>query len=63
MTYAAYSRYLLQTYAFSLHLAVLTIWPAVYTLGIPSLHSAGTFDRYRLTRLYCEFRYVRLRQC
>ncbi|KAL7422977.1 Glycosylphosphatidylinositol (GPI) anchor assembly protein [Cryptotrichosporon argae] len=37
-------------------LALLVAYPVVYTLGIPSIHDAGIYDRYRLTKLVCGFR-------
>lgn len=44
----------MQTYLISLELALLTTFPVVFALGLPNLYEAGTFDRYRLTRLFCE---------
>ncbi|WVQ79352.1 hypothetical protein IAT38_001449 [Cryptococcus sp. DSM 104549] len=46
----------LQTILLSLHLSILTVWPVIHTLGIPSLQDDGIFARFRLTRLFCEFR-------
>ncbi|KAJ9117759.1 hypothetical protein QFC20_000037 [Naganishia adeliensis] len=43
-----------QTLLFALHLSLLIVLPPTYALGIPSLYESGTFERYRLTRLFCE---------
>ncbi|KAJ9120099.1 hypothetical protein QFC22_002997 [Naganishia vaughanmartiniae] len=55
---APITSHVVQTYLFALHFSLLTILPTVYALGIPSLYEAGSFERYRLTRLFCELEYV-----
>nr|XP_019007836.1 uncharacterized protein I206_07470 [Kwoniella pini CBS 10737]OCF46617.1 hypothetical protein I206_07470 [Kwoniella pini CBS 10737] len=40
----------------ALHISVLTVWPVVHALGFPSIYESGTFARFRMTRLFCEFR-------
>ncbi|KAJ9121069.1 hypothetical protein QFC24_005050 [Naganishia onofrii] len=51
---APITSHFVQTYLFALHFSLLTILPTVYALGIPSLYETGSFERYRLTRLFCE---------
>ncbi|KAJ9103819.1 hypothetical protein QFC21_002281 [Naganishia friedmannii] len=51
---APITSHFVQTYLFALHFSLLTVLPTVYALGIPSLYEAGSFERYRLTRLFCE---------
>ncbi|OCF41062.1 hypothetical protein I317_05073 [Kwoniella heveanensis CBS 569] len=48
--------HLLQTALLSIHLSLLTVWPVVHTFGIPSIYDKGLAARYRMTRLFCEFR-------
>jgi phosphatidylinositol glycan class F len=45
-----------RTLLFSLNLALLTAWPIVAALGIPSIYDDGIAARYRLTRLLCAWR-------
>ena len=46
----------MSTAILSAQIGALTIFPAIYILGLPSLDSNGVAARYRLTRLLCEFR-------
>ncbi|WWC98260.1 hypothetical protein V866_005151 [Kwoniella sp. B9012] len=46
----------LHTFLLSLHVAILTVWPTVHALGVPSIFDSGTYARFRMTRLFCEFR-------
>ncbi|WVW80735.1 hypothetical protein I302_102721 [Kwoniella bestiolae CBS 10118] len=46
----------LHTALLSIHIAILTVWPTVHALGIPSIYDSGTYARFRMTRLFCEFR-------
>ncbi|WVF67734.1 hypothetical protein IAT40_002493 [Kwoniella sp. CBS 6097] len=48
--------HLLRTALLSIHLSLLTVWPVVHTFGIPSIYDKGLAARYRMTRLFCEFR-------
>ncbi|TYJ54687.1 hypothetical protein B9479_004626 [Cryptococcus floricola] len=45
-----------KTALLALHLSILTVLPVVYTLGMPSLYDKGTYARFRMTRLFCEFK-------
>ncbi|KAK1923206.1 GPI biosynthesis protein family Pig-F-domain-containing protein [Papiliotrema laurentii] len=45
----------MSTAILSAQIGALTIFPAIYILGLPSLDSNGVAARYRLTRLLCEF--------
>ncbi|BEI83926.1 hypothetical protein CcaverHIS002_0405300 [Cutaneotrichosporon cavernicola] len=45
--------HILESALLSLTLALLTAWPIVYVLGIPSLYDDGIVARWRLTRLVC----------
>ncbi|WVN86904.1 uncharacterized protein L203_102078 [Cryptococcus depauperatus CBS 7841] len=45
----------LTTILLALHLSLLTVWPVVYSLGIPSMYEQGIYARYRLVRLFCQF--------
>ncbi|KAK4683747.1 GPI ethanolamine phosphate transferase 2/3 subunit F, partial [Tremellales sp. Uapishka_1] len=45
-----------QTFLLAVHLALLLVFPVVHTFGIPSLYDQGILDRYRLTRLFCEYK-------
>jgi phosphatidylinositol glycan class F len=47
-----------QTILLALHLSLLIVLPPAYALGIPSLYESGSFERFRLTRLFCELAYV-----
>lgn len=47
-----------QTLLMALHLALLLVLPLAYALGIPSLYESGSYERFRLTRLFCELAYV-----
>ncbi|WWC65282.1 uncharacterized protein I303_107899 [Kwoniella dejecticola CBS 10117] len=40
----------------AVHISTLTVWPVVHALGVPSIYESGTFARFRMTRLFCEFR-------
>ncbi|KAI5453742.1 Glycosylphosphatidylinositol (GPI) anchor assembly protein [Naganishia albida] len=51
---APLSSHMARTALLALHLSLLLILPPTYALGIPSLYESGTFERYRLTRLFCE---------
>ncbi|OCF78926.1 hypothetical protein I204_00870 [Kwoniella mangroviensis CBS 8886] len=46
----------LHTFLLSLHISILTVWPTVHALGVPSIYDSGTYARFRMTRLFCEFR-------
>lgn len=46
----------LRTLLFAFHLALLTAYPIIATLGFPDLYDAGIAARFRLTRLVCEWR-------
>ncbi|WRT70802.1 uncharacterized protein IL334_007801 [Kwoniella shivajii] len=35
----------------AMHLSILTVWPVVQTLGVPSIYDSGTYARFRMTRL------------
>jgi len=48
--------YICHTFLLSLHLSILLVWPPIYALGIPSIYDDGLYARYRLTKLFCEFR-------
>ncbi|WVQ95316.1 hypothetical protein IAU59_002411 [Kwoniella sp. CBS 9459] len=48
--------HLLRTALLALHLSLLTVWPVVHTFGVPSIYDKGLAARYRMTRLFCEFR-------
>ncbi|WVQ75158.1 hypothetical protein IAR50_004767 [Cryptococcus sp. DSM 104548] len=45
-----------KTALLAVHLSILTVLPVIYTLGMPSLYDKGTYARFRMTRLFCEFK-------
>lgn len=44
----------LKSYLLALEIALLVAYPVTFTLGVPDMYEAGTWDRYRLTRMFCE---------
>ena len=53
-------RKLLETALLAFHLSALLVWPVVHALGIPSMYQPGVYERYRLTKLFSDFRWVEL---
>ncbi|CAK9786876.1 hypothetical protein CC85DRAFT_289461 [Cutaneotrichosporon oleaginosum] len=45
--------HILESALLALTLALLTAWPVVYVLGIPSMYDDGIVGRWRMTRLVC----------